>query len=124
MALNKSSNTDNVLGTSTNDKNNLLMSGMREVTNFSSTGVSAVDFIPEKQPEIKRSFDGQYSHVPKARPGRPKQYMGETAVITLKTDKRVKDMATAAIKARKQTMVQYITDLIEKDFIENEQKYI
>lgn len=125
MALNKPSNADNVLGPSTRSKKeDLLMSGMRDLAAASS--LSSPDPVPEQalRPQYQEQYNPVLFSKPKGKRGRPKQYMGETAVITLKTDKVVKDMAMAAIKSRKVTMVQYITELIERDFNDNKEHYI
>ena len=51
--------------------------------------------------------------------GRPREYNGEQAVITIKTDKRVKDMALVQMHRRGLNMVKYISYLIIKDYEAN-----
>lgn len=51
--------------------------------------------------------------------GRPKEYQGEQAVITIKTNKEIKDIAVMQMHRKGMNMVKYISYLIMKDYKES-----
>ena len=143
MAISKSSSIESIMGEipvkSSDKKRQSLKSGMM---NF---GAAATDktgddvvYAEQKNADTRESYNDSYIYkeetptqnidsLRKAAPekrqkhagGRPKMYEGEQAIITIKTEKRIKDMAQKIIRSRKISMVQYLNELIENDYIKN-----
>ena len=56
--------------------------------------------------------------------GRPKKYVGEQEIITIKVPKDIKDKVRIAAAANRMSLVDYMMYIVENDFNEHHDEYV
>lgn len=81
-----------------------------------SSAVPATEMIERILSETVNAEKPRQRESIKKKIGRPKEHSEEQAIITVKTDKVIKDMAVQMMHEKRMNMVSYISYLISNDY--------